>query len=181
MRLCLGIVAALCALLAMSSLARALVRIDVDLSSQTMHVATDDGESYDWPISSGKSGHATPPGRYRPIALFPIVHSAKYNNAPMPHSIFFRPQYAIHGTNAVGSLGRPASHGCIRLAPGNAALLYAKVKSQGAVISIVGAAPGGGPTLAMRHHHRGAPVLTYAPRHRPRSLDEWVADPTGDY
>jgi single-stranded-DNA-specific exonuclease len=38
-----------------------------------------------------------------------MVHSAKYGNAPMPHSIFFYGQYAIHGTNAVGALGSPAS------------------------------------------------------------------------
>src|ERR1700733_597542 len=142
MRLLLGIASACCALLAMSGLAYALVRIDVDLSTQTMHVASGDGESYDWPISSGKVGHLTPRGRFRPIALYPMVHSLKYDNAPMPHSIFFLSQYAIHATNAVGALGRPASHGCVRLSPANAATLYAMVQSQGAVISIVGAIPG---------------------------------------
>src|SRR5580698_2840697 len=141
----------LVAFFVMSSLAHAAVRIDVDLSTQTMHVATGDGESYDWPISSGKAGHLTPRGRYRPTRLFPIVYSSKYNNAPMPHSIFFYGQYAIHGTNAVGALGRPASHGCIRLSSANAALLYAKVRSQGAAISIVGAAPAKRSSLAMRH------------------------------
>ncbi len=74
-------------------------------------------------------------------ALYMMVHSAKYGNAPMPHSIFFYEQYAIHGTNAVGSLGRTASHGCIRLLPGNAAVLFAMVQSQGARIRIVGTAP----------------------------------------
>jgi lipoprotein-anchoring transpeptidase ErfK/SrfK len=54
-------------------------------------------------------------------------YSRKYDNAPMPHSIFFKGGYAIHGTNHVGMLGRPASHGCVRLSPANASILYAIV------------------------------------------------------
>ena len=174
------VVSALCALLAMSSLACALVKIDVDLSTQTMHVTTRDGGSYDWPISSGRAGHLTPQGRFRPMRLYPIVYSSKYNNAPMPHSIFFYGQFAIHGTNAIRSLGRPASHGCIRLAPGNAAMLYAKVRSEGASISIVGAAPVKSSSLLPRRNRRDA-TLAYAPRHRTRSLREWSVDPIGAY
>jgi hypothetical protein len=181
MRLLLGVVSVSCALLAMSGLAYALVRIDVDLSTQTMHVATDDGENYDWPISSGKMGHLTPRGRFRPTRLFPIVYSSKYNNAPMPHSIFFHGQYAIHGTNAVGALGRPASHGCIRLSRANAAILYEKVRAQGAAISIVGAAPAKGSTLAARRARHAAPAMAYAPRRRLRSFEEWIDDPVGGY
>jgi hypothetical protein len=173
------LVLALFAFVAMSGLAEAMVRIDIDLSTQTMHVAPGGGESYDWPISSGKVGHLTPRGRFRPIALYPMVHSQKYDNAPMPHSIFFLSQYAIHATNAVGALGRPASHGCVRLSPANAATLYAMVQSQGAVISIVGAIPGR--EMAAAHHSRhGAAALAYAPRHRARTLYEWVGDPLGD-
>jgi hypothetical protein len=165
---------------AMSGLAHAMVRIDVDLSSQTMHVASGGGERYDWPISSGKAGHLTPRGRFRPIALYPMVHSLKYDNAPMPHSIFFLSQYAIHATNAVGALGRPASHGCVRLAPANAAALYAMVRSQGAVISIVGAIPGGQMATATHRARHGATALGYAPHRHARSLDEWARDPLGD-
>jgi hypothetical protein len=84
MRLFKTIVGAACALLATPSLASALVRVDVDLSSQTMHVATGDGEQYDWPISSGRAGFLTPRGRFRPMRLYPIVYSAKYHNTPMP-------------------------------------------------------------------------------------------------
>jgi hypothetical protein len=176
-----GILLALFALVAMSRFAHATVRIDVDLTSQTMHVASGDGESYTWPISSGRAGHLTPRGQFRPQRLFVMVHSAKYHNAPMPHSIFFYGQYAIHGTNAVGALGRPASHGCIRLSPANAATLYEKVQSQGAVISIVGAIPGGGAMAAVHHAHHGAAAaaLAYAPRHSSRTLREWVHDPVG--
>ena len=66
----------------------------------------------------GPTRPSTPRGIFRPQALYTMVHSAKYGNAPMPHSIFFHGQYAIHGTTAVGTLGRPASHGCVRLSPG---------------------------------------------------------------
>ncbi len=174
------LVLVLVAFFAMSGLAEAMVRIDIDLSSQTMHVASGDGESYDWPISSGRRGHLTPQGRFHPIALYPMVHSLKYDNAPMPHSIFFLSQYAIHATNAVGALGRPASHGCIRLSPANAGTLYAKVRAQGAAISIVGASAGGGSAIALHRRHRGVAALAYAPHHRVRSLKEWVHDPLGN-
>jgi hypothetical protein len=176
MRSLKAIAGAACALLATSSLASALVRIDVDLASQTMHVATGDGEQFTWPISSGRAGHLTPHGRFRSVRLYPIVYSAKYYNAPMPHSIFFYGQYAIHGTGAVGSLGRPASHGCIRLAPANAATLYAKVRSEGAAISIRGEAPAG----AVVRLPRRAPALAYAPVRRVRPLKDWMLDPLGE-
>ena len=108
-------------LVAAPTYARAHVQINVDLRSQTMTVHSGSGETYVWPISSGRAGHATPNGVFRPRAMYAMVHSAKYGNAPMPHSIFFYGQYAIHGTDAVGNLGRPASHGCIRISPAEAA------------------------------------------------------------
>ena len=122
---------ALAVVLAAPRYAYAYVDINIDLSSQTMTVHSGSGETYVWPISSGRAGHATPRGVFRPRALYAMVHSAKYGNAPMPHSIFFYGQYAIHGTTAVGNLGRPASHGCIRLSPGNAATLFAMVHGKG--------------------------------------------------
>jgi hypothetical protein len=72
-----------------------------------------------------------------------MVYSWKYGNEPMPHSIFFHGQYAIHGTQETDLLGRPASHGCIRLSPRDAATLYELVSREGAVIRI-----GGGPEFA---------------------------------
>jgi L,D-transpeptidase catalytic domain len=181
MRSVKAIIGAACALVATSSLASALVRIDVDLASQTMHVATGDGGRYDWPISSGRAGHLTPQGRFRPVRLYPIVYSARYHNAPMPHSIFFYGQYAIHGTQAVGSLGRPASHGCIRLAPAHAAMLYARVRSEGAAISIRGDAPARAPASAAAPNHRRAPALAYAPIPRARTLRDWIFGPLANH
>ncbi len=114
----------------------ATVRINVDLTRQTMHVSAPTGEEYTWPISSARPGYVTPVGTYRARHLERMHYSRKYDDAPMPYSIFFRGGYAIHATAAVSHLGRPASHGCIRLAPGNAARLYSLVRDQGAVISI---------------------------------------------
>ncbi len=139
MRFDWGAAIALGALLALPGAARALVRIDVDLGAQTMRVVSDSGESFQWPISSGGAGRETPRGTFRPTALFPMVRSYKYGNEPMPHSIFFHGQYAIHGTDEVDALGRPASHGCIRLAPDAAATLYTLVSREGALIQIGGA------------------------------------------
>jgi lipoprotein-anchoring transpeptidase ErfK/SrfK len=175
MRFLVKILLALGVVFAAQSNAFAYVRIDIDLGSQTMHVRSDSGESYVWPISSGRHGYATPRGVFHPRALYTMVHSAKYGNAPMPHSIFFYGQYAIHGTYTVGSLGHPASHGCIRLSPGNAATLFAMVQEQGAQIRIMG----GAESEIARSHHRSESALAYAPIRHSRTLKEWARDPLG--
>jgi L,D-transpeptidase catalytic domain len=173
MRSILKFLLALGVVLAAHSHAFAFVHIDIDLSSQTMRVSSGSGESYVWPISSGRSGHLTPRGVFRPRALYAMVHSAKYGNAPMPHSIFFYGQYAIHGTNAVGALGSPASHGCIRLSPQNAATLFAMVQAQGAQIRIVGS-----PEIHVAHSgHRSGTALGYAPVHHAKTLNQWARNP----
>ena len=73
------------------------VEIKIDLAYQTMRVETDKGEVFIWPISSGRKGYGTPRGTYEPYRLARMHYSRKYNNAPMPHSIFFHGGYAIHG------------------------------------------------------------------------------------
>jgi lipoprotein-anchoring transpeptidase ErfK/SrfK len=120
--------------------ALAAVNIQVDLSRQTMHVANQ-GEIYNWPISSARAGYVTPRGIYHPTSLQVMHYSHKYQMSPMPHSIFFKGGYAIHGTYETGSLGRPASHGCIRLSPAHASLLFGMVQAQGARIVISGTPP----------------------------------------
>lgn len=99
----------------------------ISISQQRMIVSVDGKPRYTWKVSTGRTGYRTPTGSFRPTALKKVHFSSKYDNAPMPNSIFFLGGYAIHGTNKVGNLGRPASHGCVRLAPGNAAALYALV------------------------------------------------------
>jgi lipoprotein-anchoring transpeptidase ErfK/SrfK len=86
---------------------------------------------YSWPVSTARRGYVTPPGSYRPIRLNRMWYSRKYEMSPMPFSVFFRGGYAIHGTYYVKNLGRPASHGCVRLHPTNAATFYSMVKDVG--------------------------------------------------
>jgi lipoprotein-anchoring transpeptidase ErfK/SrfK len=107
------------------------VNIRIDISSQSMVVDVD-GRSYGrWKVSTARQGYYTPRGAWRPYMLKKMHYSRKYDNSPMPHSIFFLGGYAIHATNYVKYLGRPASHGCIRLHPRNAAKLYALVQKHG--------------------------------------------------
>lgn len=129
----------LCGLLWMSS-AQALVRIQIDLSAQRMSVESESG-SYEWPISTARSGYVTPHGSFAPTSLQRMHYSKKYHMSPMPYSIFFLGGYAIHGTYETASLGRPASHGCIRLSPDHAATLFHMVQAEGARISIRGTPP----------------------------------------
>ena len=143
MRKLLSVVAAIAGFFAVASVAEAKVNISINLSSQTMHVSSAANGSHTWAISSARAGYVTPRGSYAPTSLQRMHYSKKYHNSPMPHSIFFRGGYAIHGTGAVSQLGRPASHGCIRLAPGNAAKLFQMVKAEGASIHISGAPPAG--------------------------------------
>ena len=116
------------------------VTIDIDIPSQRMLVKTASGEVMTWPVSTARRGFVTPPGSYTPYSLQKMHYSRKYQMAPMPHSIFFHEGYAIHGTSSVAQLGRPASHGCIRLAPANAAKLFRIVQLEGALITIHDAA-----------------------------------------
>lgn len=111
--------------------ATARVNVQVDLSEQRMWVYVRGRLRHVWRISSGRRGYRTPTGRYRPTWMRRMHYSRKYNMSPMPNSIFFRGGYAIHGTSEVGKLGRPASHGCIRLAPSHARRLYNLVRSNG--------------------------------------------------
>ncbi len=131
---------AFCGLVACAATAEAKVQVAIDLTSQTMHVNSAVG-SYTWPISSARSGFSTPHGSYAPTNLERMHYSRKYHMSPMPYSIFFRGGYAIHGTYSTAELGRPASHGCVRLAPGNAARLFQMVQAEGASISISGTPP----------------------------------------
>ena len=107
------------------------LQVNVDVSGQNMQVYLDGKMIHRWAISTGRDGYDTPGGTYRPQRLEREWYSKKYDNAPMPHSIFFSGGYAIHGTNDTRRLGRTASHGCIRLAPGNAARLFGLVQDYG--------------------------------------------------
>ncbi len=103
----------------------------INLAEQRMTVVVNGQASHDWPVSTARRGYRTPRGTFVPTLLSRYHRSRKYHNAPMPHSIFFRGGYAVHGTTSIRSLGRPASHGCIRLHPKNAARLFSLVKQYG--------------------------------------------------
>jgi lipoprotein-anchoring transpeptidase ErfK/SrfK len=122
---------------AFGATAKAEVVIDVDLTTQTMHVQSATG-SFDWPVSTARAGFVTPRGHFAPTGLERMHYSKKYHNSPMPYSIFFRGGYAIHGTYATSALGTPASHGCVRLAPQHAKTLFEMVEREGGSISIMG-------------------------------------------
>jgi hypothetical protein len=65
-------------------------------------------------------------------------YSKEFDDAPMPHSIFFtKIGHAIHGTDSVSRLGTPASHGCVRLSRANASTLYALVQQEGVLNTTV--------------------------------------------
>jgi lipoprotein-anchoring transpeptidase ErfK/SrfK len=111
--------------------ARAEVVVQIDKSSQRMAVSVDGMTRYNWPVSTGRDGYGTPSGSFHPQSMARHYFSRKYYNAPMPHAIFFYYGFAIHGTNDLARLGGPASHGCVRLHPANAATLFALVGRNG--------------------------------------------------
>lgn len=103
----------------------------VDVASQTMTVSKYGKVVHVWKVSTARKGYITPRGSWRPTRLHRMWYSRKYDNSPMPYSVFYYGGYAVHGTGAVKSLGRPASHGCVRLATANAAHFYSLVKEFG--------------------------------------------------
>jgi lipoprotein-anchoring transpeptidase ErfK/SrfK len=111
--------------------ARADVVAHISLSQQKMTVIVDGVERHRWPVSTARRGKRTPVGSFRPQTLVRMHYSTLYNNAPMPYSIFFHGNYAIHGTTEVKRLGRPASAGCVRLHPDNAKVLFGLVRERG--------------------------------------------------
>ncbi|MSO66504.1 MAG: L,D-transpeptidase [Pseudolabrys sp.] len=126
--------------------ARADIVITIDKSAQQMIVTVDGDPRYIWPVSTGMSGYDTPSGEFKPFRMERTHFSSEWDDAPMPHSIFFtQGGHAIHGSNYVKAIGAPASHGCVRLEPGNAAILFTLVrqhKMANTRVALSGKAPG---------------------------------------
>jgi lipoprotein-anchoring transpeptidase ErfK/SrfK len=122
---------AVAAIALMTVPAEANVLVSIDKGSQTMTVSVNGQPSYRWPVSTARSGYSTPRGVYHPQSLQRSHFSKLYYNSPMPYSIFFHGGYAIHGSYEISRLGGPASHGCVRLHPSNAATLYSLVSQEG--------------------------------------------------
>jgi hypothetical protein len=118
--------------------AQAKIAITVDKNAQLMTVAVDGVERYQWPVSTGIPSYETPNGSFRTFRMEEDHFSKEFDDAPMPHSIFFtKIGHAIHGTDFEGRLGAPASHGCVRLSKANAATLYAMVEKDGVLNTTV--------------------------------------------
>ncbi|MDB5603870.1 MAG: hypothetical protein JWP25_770 [Bradyrhizobium sp.] len=112
--------------------AQAKVSITVDKNAQLMTIAVDGVERYQWPVSTGNPSHETPNGTFQTFRMEEDHYSKEFDDAPMPHSIFFtKVGHAIHGTDSEGHLGSPVSHGCVRLSRANASTLYALVEKEG--------------------------------------------------
>jgi lipoprotein-anchoring transpeptidase ErfK/SrfK len=104
----------------------------ISISMQRMEVSVGGRQVFDWKVSTAGKGYVTPTGKFKPTRMHEMWHSRKYDMAPMPHSVFFHGGYAVHATPHVKNLGRPASHGCIRLHPEAAQDFYTLVELFGA-------------------------------------------------
>ena len=138
--------------------ARASLLVSIDKSTQRMSVTVDGTERYVWPVSTGRPGYDTPNGTFKVNRMDADHLSQEWDNAPMPHSMFFDLNgHAIHGFFDVKHLGLAVSHGCVRLSPDNASTLWDLVKAagmSGTTVVVSGQTPAGGPAMA----RRGAPV-----------------------
>ncbi len=179
--------AAVIALLAFNAAASASILISIDKSAQRMTVTVDGDPRYSWPVSTGKADYDTPAGEFQPFRMERHHFSREWDDAPMPHSIFFTQiGHAIHGSYDVKHLGRPASHGCVRLSPQNAATLFALVKEQGVKnthVTLSGELPAGANELVARREQAVDPndddVTATLPPAGQRSARGWRDYPEG--
>src|SRR5580704_17070834 len=135
--------------------AHADILISIDKTTQSMSVVVDGAPRYMWPVSTGRPGYDTPNGTFKPNRMDADHFSQEWDNAPMPHAIFFDMHgHAVHGFFDVKHLGLAVSHGCVRLAPPNATILFGLVKAEGmanTIVTVSGRTPGGnGQEIARR-------------------------------
>src|SRR3954451_6095355 len=172
MRALRSVAAAFAAVWFLALPAAASVLIEIDKSAQRMTVTQDGARLYTWPVSTGQRGYDTPGGEYTPFRMEKDHFSREWDDAPMPYSIFFTKRgHAIHGTEHVRNIGQPASHGCVRLEPGNARTLFSLVKQEGLpnVRVVLSGATGPGSPAMVRRAPQGQPRFAedddnYAPR-----------------
>ena len=133
--------------LPLATSAAADIVISIDKSTQQMSVAVDGAQRYAWPVSTGRPGYDTPNGTFKVNRMDADHFSQEWDNAPMPHTMFFDLHgHAIHGFFDVKHLGLAVSHGCVRLSPEHAATLFDLVKAEGMAntsVVVAGRTPGG--------------------------------------
>lgn len=187
LRRLLPLLAATVAALALSAAAaaRADIVIAINKSAQQMIVTVDGDPRYVWPVSTGAFGYDTPSGQFKPFRMEIDHFSREWDDAPMPHSIFFTQQgHAIHGSGHVKAIGTPASHGCVRLEPRNASILFALVTQQGMSntrVVLTGHIPAANELVARRERDYqrsystdgNEDVIAAAPPRRQRSTRGW--------
>jgi L,D-transpeptidase-like protein len=118
--------------------ASANILITIDKTAQRMTVAVNGETRWNWRVSTGIPGRDTPSGKFQAFRMEADHFSKEFDDAPMPHSIFFtKLGHAIHGSFDTRHLGSPASHGCVRLDPQNASKLYALVEQDGVLNTTV--------------------------------------------
>ena len=149
---------------------KSTVLINIDKSVQEMTVFVDNVELYTWPVSTGIRGYSTPSGTYTTTSMNEIWYSKQWDNAPMPHAVFFTKKgHAIHGTLEEKKLGKAASHGCVRLSRANASTLYKLVEATGlenVQVVLSGETPGGEAKIASPGYGKmpeGYPFPWFAP------------------
>jgi hypothetical protein len=143
--------------------AQAKVEITVDKNAQQMTVAVDGVPRYQWPVSTGNPSHETPNGTFRTFRMEADHFSKEFDDAPMPHSIFFTKMgHAMHGTESESRLGTPVSHGCVRLSRANATTLYALVEKEGVLNTTVTLT--GSSQIALARLQRGRATTEVATR-----------------
>jgi hypothetical protein len=159
------------------SIALAKVSITVDKDNQQMTVAVDGVERYRWPVSTGNPSHETPNGKFQTFRMEEDHFSKEFDDAPMPHSIFFtKVGHAIHGTLSESNLGNPVSHGCVRISRANATTLYDLVKRDGLLTTTVTLTGSSRVALA----RRGKPATTVARRNAQPADVEPTYDAAGN-
>ena len=154
-----------------ASSAQAKIYITIDKDAQMMTVAVDGVERYQWPVSTGIPSRETPNGSFRAFRMEEDHYSKEFDDAPMPHSIFFtKIGHAIHGTVYENRLGTPASHGCVRLSQAHASTLYALVEEQGVLNTTVTLT--GSSVVALARNPRGNAIARSDAQQYARQYDD---------
>ncbi len=159
--------------------AQAKISITVDKNAQMMTVAVDGVQRYQWPVSTGNPSHETPNGTFQTFRMEEDHYSKEFDDAPMPHSIFFtKIGHAIHGTESESHLGVPVSHGCVRLSRANAATLYALVQQEGVLNTTVTLT--GSSQIALARNPRTRANTAVARRDSTQPYDQQYTAAAGD-
>jgi hypothetical protein len=170
---------------AASSTAHAAILVNIDKSAQRMTVAVDGETRYVWPVSTGRAGYDTPNGTFKVNRMDADHLSQEWDNAPMPHTMFFDLHgHAIHGFSDVKHLGLPVSHGCVRLAPTNAATLFNLVQAQSmkeTTVVVSGETPAGTGQEMARRRAPAVAAVAQPTRAPPPGYDGYQPEPPRPY